>query len=69
MKLIDYTLYLNEKRPSPKHIIKKQLKIKDKERTLKATREKTIVTDKGTPLGYQQISQWKPHRPGEDGMT
>ena len=43
--------YLKAKRLSPRHIIVKLSKIKDKERILKAVREKTIITYKGAPLG------------------
>ena len=33
--------------PTPKHVIIKMLKVKDRERILKATREKQLVTSKG----------------------
>ena len=39
---------INLKRSSPRHIIIKLSKIKDKERILKATREKMLGTFKGT---------------------
>ena len=35
---------MNPKRPTPRHIIIKMPKVKDKERILKAAREKHIVT-------------------------
>uniref|UniRef100_A0A9L0TRQ4 L1 transposable element RRM domain-containing protein n=1 Tax=Equus caballus TaxID=9796 RepID=A0A9L0TRQ4_HORSE len=38
------------KRPTPRHIIIKMSKIKDKERTLKAARERPQVTYKGKPI-------------------
>ena len=38
---------MNPKRPTPRHIIIKMPSIKDKERTLKASREKEEVTYKG----------------------
>ena len=41
---------MNAKRPSPRHIIIKMLKIKDKERILKAGREKQLVTYRGVPI-------------------
>ena len=41
---------MNPKRPTPRHIIIKFSKFKDKERILKATREKQLVTYKGTPI-------------------
>lgn len=37
----------NSKMPTPKHVIIKMLKVKDRERILKATREKQLVTSKG----------------------
>ena len=41
---------MDAKRPTPRHIIIKMSKVKDKERILKATREKLIVTYKGVPI-------------------
>ena len=41
---------LNSRRNIPRHIIIKLPKIKDKERILKAAREKDTVTYKGVPL-------------------
>ena len=41
---------LDPKRATPRHIIIKLPKIKDKERILKASREKTRVTYKGVPI-------------------
>ena len=41
---------LDPKRNTPIHIIIKLLKIKDKERILKASREKDTVTHKGIPI-------------------
>ena len=41
---------MNPKRPTPRHIIIKMVKFKDKERILKAAREKQQVTYKGTPI-------------------
>ena len=40
----------NSKRPTPRHIIIKMAKFKDKERILKATREKQEVTYKGAHI-------------------
>ena len=42
---------LNPKRTTTRHIIIKMPKVKDKERILKAAREKQIVTYKGVPKG------------------
>ena len=36
--------------PSPRHIIIKMLKVKDKERILKTSREKKLVTYRGVPI-------------------
>ena len=41
---------MNPKRPTPRHIIIKMPKVKDKERILKTTREKPLVTYKGVPI-------------------
>ena len=41
---------MHPKRNTPKHIIVKLPKIKDKERILKAAREKETVTYKGVPI-------------------
>ena len=40
---------MNPKRPTPRHIIVKTSKIKDKERILKAAREKQLITYKVVP--------------------
>ena len=42
---------LDPRRNTPRHIIITLPKIKDKERILKAAREKEIVTYKGVPIG------------------
>ena len=41
---------LDPRRPTPRHIIITLAKIKDKERILKAAREKETVTYKGDPI-------------------
>ena len=41
---------LDPKRTTPRHIIIKMLKVKDKERILKAAREKQRATYKGVPI-------------------
>ena len=45
-------------------------KIKDKDRVLKAARERKKVTYKAkeNPSGYHQTSQQKPYRPEENDM-
>ena len=43
-------------------------KIKDKDRLLKATRERKRSHTKENPTGYLQISQQKLYRPEENGM-
>ena len=50
---------MDTKRPTPRHIIIKMPKVKDKERILKAAREKQIVTYKGVPRDCQLNSQKK----------
>ena len=41
---------MNPKRPIPRHIIIKMAKFKDKERIFQATKEKQLVTYKGTEI-------------------
>ena len=41
---------MDPKKTTPRHNIIKMPKIKDKERTLKAAREKQIITYKGMPI-------------------
>ena len=41
---------MDAKRPTPRHIIIKMPKVKDKQRILKATRKKKLVTHKGVPI-------------------
>ena len=41
---------MDAKRTTPRHIIIKMSKVKDKERILKAAREKKLVTYKGLPI-------------------
>ena len=41
---------INPKRNTPRHVIIKLTKIKDKEKLLKVTREKQQITYKGTPI-------------------
>ena len=41
---------MDTKRPTPRHIISKVPKVKDKERILKAAREKQLVTYRGVPI-------------------
>ena len=41
---------IDENRPTPRHIIIKMPKVKDKERILKALREKKLVMYRGVPI-------------------
>ena len=41
---------MDTKRPTPRHIIIKMTKFKDKETILKAEREKQLVTYRGVPI-------------------
>ena len=41
---------MDAKRPTPRHIIIVRPKVKDKERILKAAREKKLVTHRGIPI-------------------
>ena len=56
---------LDPRRNTPRHIIITLPKIKDKERILKATREKGTVTYKGVPIDCQLTSQKRPYRQEE----
>ena len=53
---------LDPKRDTPRHVIIKLPKIKDKERILKAARGKERVTYKGVPVRLSADSQKKPCR-------
>ena len=48
---------INPRRNMPRHIVIKQAKIKDKEKLLKAAREKRQITYKGTPDNIQGNSR------------
>ena len=50
---------MDPKRTTPRHIIIKMPKVKDKERILKAARERQLVTYKGVPIRLSVISQKK----------
>ena len=50
---------INPRRNMARNIVIKLTKMKDKEKILKATREKQQITYKGIPIGYQLISQQK----------
>ena len=50
---------LDPRKHTPRHIIITLSKIKDKERILKAAREKETLPTKEFPLDYQLISQKK----------
>ena len=41
---------LDPRNPTPRHIIIKMTRLKDKDRTLKATREKQVITYKGAQI-------------------
>ena len=46
---------LDPKRPTLRHIIIKVTRLKDKERILKAIREKQVVTYKGAPIRLSSV--------------
>ena len=60
---------INPRRYTPRHMVIKLAKIKDKEKLLKAAREKRQITYKGTPIRLMLISQQKLYRPEGSGMT
>ena len=43
-------IMMGAKRPTPRHIIIKMPKVKDKERILKSARKKKLVTYRGVPI-------------------
>ena len=57
----------NTRRPTARHIIIKMAKFQDKERILKAAREKQDVTYKGSLIRLASTSQWKCTKPEENG--
>ena len=58
---------INRRRNMLRHIAVKLTKIKDKDKKLKATREKQQITYNGIPIRYQLIFQWKLCRPEGSG--
>ena len=56
---------LNPNRPTPRQIIIKMVKVNNKERILKAAREKQNVTYKGTPIRLS--ADFSTERPGGNG--
>ena len=60
---------MKPKRHTPRHIIIGTVKVKHKERNLKAVREKQAITYKGDPIQQQQIFQQKTYRPEGRNMT
>jgi len=59
---------INPGRNTPRCILIKLTKIKDKEIILKAAREKKPITYKGIPIRLWQIFQQKLFRPEGSGM-
>ena len=59
---------LEPKRPAPRHIIIKVTRHKDKERILKATREKQAVTYKGAPIRLSSDFSTETFRPEGNGV-
>ena len=57
----------NPKRPTARNIKIKMAKFQDKERILKAAREKKEVTYKGSPIRLANDYQWKCSKPEENG--
>ena len=56
---------LDPKRPTLKHIIIKMTRLKDKDRIVKATREKQVVTYKGVPPGMFNLFMSLGHKEEE----
>ena len=60
---------INPRRNMLRHILIYLTKIQDKEKTLKATREKQKITYKGIHIKLQMIFQQKFYKPEGSGMT
>ena len=58
---------LNPNRPTPRHITIKMAKVNDKEKILKAAREKQSINNKGTPIRLSADFSTETYRP--EGMT
>uniref|UniRef100_A0A8D0UI86 L1 transposable element RRM domain-containing protein n=2 Tax=Sus scrofa TaxID=9823 RepID=A0A8D0UI86_PIG len=58
---------LNPNRPTARHIIIKMAKVNDKEKILKAAREKQSVTYTGTPIRLSADFSTETLQPGENG--
>ena len=56
------------RRATPRYIIIKMAKIKDKDKALKAAREKKKVTYKGKPIRLSSDFSTETYRPEENGM-
>ena len=59
---------MNPKRPTPRHLIIKMSRVKDKEKILIAARKNNLLCTREPPLNHQQISQQKLSRPEGRGM-
>ena len=59
---------MKPKKHTPRHIIIKMSKVKDKERFLKAAREKQLVTYKRTPIRLPADFSAETYRPEGSGM-
>ena len=59
---------LEPKRPTPRHIIIKMTRLKDKKRVLKATREKQVVTYKEAPIRLSADFSTETFRPEGIGV-
>ena len=60
---------INTRRSTPRHILIKLIKIKDKEKILKAAREKKQITFKGNPIWLSSDFMQKLCRPEGSSMT
>ena len=59
---------LDPKSPTLRHVIIKMTRLKDKERILKAAREKQVLTTREHQLDWHLIMQQKHFSPEESGM-
>ena len=58
----------NPRRNTPRHIVIKLTKIKDRDKILKATEKNDKQHTRELPSGYQLISQQKFYKPEGNGM-
>ena len=59
---------INPRRNTPKHIVIKLTKIKDRDKILKAMRERSEITHKGSPIRLSADFSMEFYKPEANGM-